>query len=711
SPVVGLKIQTLSGLALEILDRAGEAAPASDALPLVVREQARAEARLRDSLDFLADGYGAVEAAVVDLLDAGFEPVHAEAAEERLAECQSRGLSVDLARAVIRVAARSVAVLRENRVGHRSDLLARATDLLQDDPEWLPARGVFVHGFSDATGRATELILALLRHRSAVVILDTPPEPAALLAGSAEAPPGIFVDRFYERLSGFAPVVEPDGAPPPPPDVCSFSAVGGDGEVREVARRIQVLLRGGARPETIGVVARDRAPYLAWLRVHFERLGVPFSGLAPVDLGDSLSRRFAALVAVVRGRERCPTDRWLDARADLEPSEAAGIPGFGDVERADLRLGFRHQGAGRLAQAAALRAFPHGMALPVRRGRAAEARPGGEAPELQRRSVPAEVIAAALAAAKQVHARLCDWPLRASVTDYAERLQLLAEEDLAWNHDEALLRGLRSVLDRMRDGGLPQQEVAFEDFANFVERRLATAAERGLGGEGAGVQVLSVMEARARTFDHLFVLGLNRDVFPRGVREDALLPDSLREALADLLPDMPIKRRGYEEERHLFAQLLASSLHVTLSWQHANDEGRSRAASTLLERLRWARSDFEGGPGSGGSPASDAWLPASEHAFEASVAGGTHGLAPLLPRVCEERARRAASACGSALASTRVPVAAAELSASRLAVLREWDRAPIAGAGLGPYFGFVGSPTRAGDPRKAAVWITRLEDI
>ena len=109
SPVVGLRIQTLSGLALEILDRAGEVAPASDVLPLVVRVQARAEARLCESLDFLADGYGAVEAAVVDLLDAGFEPVHAEAAQERLGEFQSQGLSVDLGRAVIRVAARSVA--------------------------------------------------------------------------------------------------------------------------------------------------------------------------------------------------------------------------------------------------------------------------------------------------------------------------------------------------------------------------------------------------------------------------------------------------------------------------------------------------------------------------------------------------------------------------------------------------------------------------
>jgi inactivated superfamily I helicase len=74
------------------------------------------------------------------------------------------------------------------------------------------------------------------------------------------------------------------------------------------------------------------------------------------------------------------------------------------------------------------------------------------------------------------------------------------------------------------------------------------------------VQVLRVVDARGRTFEHLFVMGLNRDLFPRGISEDPLLPDAIRAALErDVLPDIPIKRRGFDEERYLFAGLLSAS--------------------------------------------------------------------------------------------------------------------------------------------------------
>ena len=69
------------------------------------------------------------------------------------------------------------------------------------------------------------------------------------------------------------------------------------------------------------------------------------------------------------------------------------------------------------------------------------------------------------------------------------------------------------------------------------------------------------------------------DRYHRGL-EDSILGDSIRRALTDLLPDMPLKARGHDEERHLFAQLLASAPEVTLSWQTVGDDGRSRAPST-----------------------------------------------------------------------------------------------------------------------------------
>jgi inactivated superfamily I helicase len=107
----------------------------------------------------------------------------------------------------------------------------------------------------------------------------------------------------------------------------------------------------------------------------------------------------------------------------------------------------------------------------------------------------------------------------------------------------------------------------------LLEGQLEKAGASNLGGAGGGVQVLSVTEARGRTFHHLFVCGLNRDVFPRTVREDPLLPDDLRRILRRVLPDVPVKRSGFDEERYLFAQRLSASPAVTLSWQAADDDG------------------------------------------------------------------------------------------------------------------------------------------
>ena len=104
--------------------------------------------------------------------------------------------------------------------------------------------------------------------------------------------------------------------------------------------------------------------------------------------------------------------------------------------------------------------------------------------------------------------------------------------------------------------------LAIAELALLVRRQLVPRFALALGGNGGGVQVLDVTQARGRTFDRLFVLGLVRDVFPRSVREDPLLPDALRERVCEVLPDIPVKKLGYDEERFLFAELLASAPSV-----------------------------------------------------------------------------------------------------------------------------------------------------
>ena len=180
--VAGVSVQTLFGLASEILERSGEAAPRGGSLlDVFAQRAARAEPSLRRGLEDLADGFATVTGTVRDLLDAGFEPIHAEAVEEALASdgpfVASRA-DVERARALVRSAARAEAAMRALGLGRASTLLRRAAELVETaEDEALPARAILIHGFADATGVATDLIEALLRRRGAWMILDHPPKP------------------------------------------------------------------------------------------------------------------------------------------------------------------------------------------------------------------------------------------------------------------------------------------------------------------------------------------------------------------------------------------------------------------------------------------------------------------------------------------------------------------------------------------------------
>jgi RecB family exonuclease len=191
---------------------------------------------------------------------------------------------------------------------------------------------------------------------------------------------------------------------------------------------------------------------------------------------------------------------------------------------------------------------------------------------------------------------------------------------------------------------------------------------------------------------------MNRDVFPRGVTEDALLPDRLRRGLETLLPDIQIKQRGHAEERYLFAQLCSAAPSLALSWQEVSDDGKELAPSPLVERLRLA----------GAGPPLDVVSvppvleganrerPAHEHALCAGLAGDGGRFADAL--------RLSFAGAGAA--------GAEPLAAARLAVVSEIDSLGRGGSELGPYYGFVGPLAQPGTERLAEeIYVTRLESI
>ncbi len=220
--LAGVTFQTLFAVAAEILERAGEPVPRGSLLFEILAERAaREQPALVRGLEGLVDGYAGVFGTVRDLLDAGFERAHAEAADEALATlgpAEASRAAVERARALVRVAARVEAEGRRLGIGRTSHLLRRAAEILALDPErFLPGRALYVHGFADATGLATDLLTALLRRPGARLLLDRPLDPAS--------PPDLpswetaFSERFAGRLElvARAEPARPKTAPPSAP--------------------------------------------------------------------------------------------------------------------------------------------------------------------------------------------------------------------------------------------------------------------------------------------------------------------------------------------------------------------------------------------------------------------------------------------------------------------------------------------------------------
>jgi hypothetical protein len=752
--LAGVSFQTLYGVAAEILERAGEPVPRGTLLFEVLAERAaREQPALVRGLAELVDGYAGVFGTVRDLLDAGFERAHAEAADEALAALgpvDASRAAVERARALVRVAARVEAEGRRLGIGRTSHLLRRAAELVALDPErFLPSRALYVHGFADATGLATDLLTQLLRRPGARLLLDRPLDPAAP-PSQPDAWEKAFSERFAGRLELTGARFEearPRTAPAERARLARLEGAGTEAEVRGVALRLRALLDAGASPEGIGVVARDLAPYRLALRRQLGRLAIPFSGLGTRGGIEPAGRRAAALLELLRRREETPCDRWLDAAVSL-PSFSEGGGGrlrlaAAGRRRIDLRLAVRALGAGRLRDLAALdsaalsRVLRNGRyALPIRQGlrvRAAgqeeEGAGDGEgegeekAPAASRaaaRTVAGTEIEHATAAARALCRRFAEWPDSATAADHLARAAALLREDLGW--DGGLpgppepVAGALSRLGREVPAGFL---LRFEELRLLLARALAEAGRSALGGKGGGVQVLSVTEARGRTFEHLFLIGMNRDLFPRTIREDPLLPDALRTVLAGpfhdgVLPDVPVKRQGFDEERYLFAQLLSAAPAVTLSWQSADDDGRPRSPSPLVERLL-APGGAERLPPLYALPAGRSPRPADEHAILAALHAPRRHFGRVLPLAVAE---------GRALLpplSGLPRLDPGDLAATRLGVLDELDpdrRTPEGRATrqrLGPWFGFVGAlgraPAGASDPRRGDLWITHLEGM
>ncbi len=632
--VSGISIQTLDGLVASILVRTGESTGSDNALlPALVRQLARREASLREPLDDLSRGYAPVVGEVTDLLDAGLESAHADAVIELIDEA-SRGALAKRAAAVVRVAARASEQLEDLGIAHLSTRVRRVCELIDENPERvLPARAVFVFGYADATGLQMDLIEMLLRRCGACVYLDHPADPDE----PTNPDPGVaFSDRFSARMRGAVGVETLDlSESPSRPEVRVLRAPGLEAEVRGVANRVRDALDAGVQPERVGVVTRNLDLYRSALRIQFGRLGIPISGIDPREVvAPADRRRILALQALLLAGRRASVELWLDLLHALPPTAQESAP-LSAEERSDLRVAFHASGLARLVDMERFGARADGARprLP-RRGLALDA---DGTPVAPRRKLPAGRFVLAVSAARRVSEHLAIWPERAALSDHLDALESLVAEHLCWPPDNSARIELFA---RTEAAGSGNFELDREDFGLYFDARTKEMLRLPVGGAGGGVAVLSVEQARSRTFERLFLIGLSREVFPRPIGEAPLLPDGLRRRLRAVLPDLPVKSEGYDEERYLFAQLLSSSSNTVVSHPEVDEDGRRRPASPLLERLR--SSDSEDLPGF--------WQPAEcadsrplrtayEHAQIAGLSGTRDQFARALRVAVEERSQ------------------------------------------------------------------------
>lgn len=677
-------MQTLFGLAMDVLEGADLAAPRGDAgFEVLVRRLAAAQPSLRSTLGELVDGYDAVIGAVRDLLDAGFQPGNEEGVIERLDEVAGEIATerIERARALVRLATAVLDRSDELGVWRPTQALQIAEDhLLVQGSGALPARAVLVHGFADVTGVAADLLLALARVHGAVVILDRPPDPAE---PSREDLGGVFLSRIDERLAHLDQVA--DSSAENPPEIRLAEAPDIESEARWIAERARTLIDAGVDPEDIGVVSRGLEGLAIPLRRHFRRLGVPFSGCGARVPGADLRRRLNRLADLLRLTDGTNVDLWIEARGETQG-------------RTELLLGLRVLGLLRVKDVAGLvkGVVPaKGVALPIAFSEEDES--DGE--ERQRGVLPAGVLERAGRDARRLLKVFGRWPEYADALSHRRRTVEVVDA-IKWGAKSPERKQAIECLDALCRELPSNLEVARSEWMKLVADRLQRVGEVALGGRGAGVQVLTVVEARARTFQRLLVAGVNRGVFPRVVHEDPMLPEAVRARLAaDVLPEMPVKGRSADEERYLFAQLLSSSPVVELSWHLFGPDG-TLTPSPFVDRLRlredvgkpdtvprlWPVEDSEPRP-----------RPAYELAVLAAPRVDRGGFETLLGAAISEdlvgEGEIHSAVASDALATARADVLAA------VEPLYDTDDP-------GPWFGFTGAVgTRADGP----MWVTHVE--
>jgi ATP-dependent helicase/nuclease subunit B len=166
-------------------------------------------------------------------------------------------------------------------------------------------------------------------------------------------------------------------------------------------------------------------------------------------------------------------------------------------------------------------------------------------------------------------------------------------------HINPVFQPVIDLLQKLSDYALLDSlEITISEFAHVLELYLKQTTIDTDQGQIQGVQIGDIMQTRGLTADYVFLLHLNREIFPRRQFEDPFLPDKTREMLRDLTGAGPSPvsirftqnsrlfplKEGNEEELLLFSIALRSAKqHLFLSYQRADAQGRKQTCCAYLD--------------------------------------------------------------------------------------------------------------------------------
>ena len=452
-------------------------------------------------------------------------------------------------------------------------------------------REIRLVGLSDPRGGWSQLLSALQQcdalDRIAIYAADVLPFVTALGADVVDLDTDPHFTRHVFTDGGYAP--------PSSPSLRIVSAPDMPREVDEVAVRVRALIDGGTPPHRIAVIMRSARPYSSHVIRALDRLNVPASARRRYGLAEVPAVR--ALLALFR----VASEGW----ERLGLVELAETPYFRARLDAGVlnHIGYQRRIQGLAAWRDALRMLADETAA---RERLLEQDPDNE--DARRRPLPAHervqralenfdafAVHASVLTEPRTMAQWLDWlmrflesdPWRLERTLYrapADRLDSVRLDTVAW-------RGMRQIVGEWRDGEARWGGEEHIDVSRFEARMRSV-----LSGDVAlftparrSVQVVEGLAAAFRSFDHVFIVGLDSARMPLRAPRSPLLDEHDRVAMREAGLQLDTRAEWEEREQALFRNMLACAGHtLTLSYARYDATGAEQLPSSFLEEVQYA---------------------------------------------------------------------------------------------------------------------------